>query len=371
MTLFRQVAFPNLNLCTKSSRLPIYRLSPQRQQRYIHIHIHPSHRTTPSTPKPTKHHPLDITSPSGPHPQPHTRTLTTTMPSPTPTKKDWSSTQYTKFLTQRTRPVHDLIAFLAPHIRTHEPRIYDLGCGPGNSTSALLSAFPNARVTGMDSSPDMLARATKEVPGVEFVQGDLASFEVAEADGKGKDEGEGGGADLIFSNAVFHWLRSPTRLPTLVRFFQALKPGGVLAIQVPDNYTEPSHRLMRETATMSGAVWAPFFADTRVGDVHDGARPDLDPIESPGEFYDALVPWASSVDVWRTSYQHVLKDAGAIVEWVKGTGLQPYLNRIEDEGAKKAFLEEYERRLKGEYRELVDGKVMLAYPRLFVVAVKK
>lgn len=273
-------------------------------------------------------------------------------------KPDWSATQYLKFGNERTRAVHDLLAQARPHVQKDTPRIYDLGCGPGNSTSALLDAFPGARATGMDSSPDMLAKASAALPTAEFVQGDLATFETP-------------GADVLFSNAVFHWLRSPQRIPTLVRFFQGLRTGGVLAIQVPDNYHAPSHRLMRETASTAGAAWSSFFADSNIGDVSDARRPDLDPIEAPGEFYDSLSPFAQSVNVWRTEYYHVLADAGAIVEWVKGTGLQPYLHRIGDEGAKKAFLEEYERRLAEAYPGLKDGKVLLGYPRLFVVAVRK
>lgn len=214
----------------------------------------------------------------------------------------------------------------------------------------------------MDSSPDMLKKANAEFDGndsVDFVTGDLATFRV---------DGE---VDVMFSNAVFHWLRSSERIPTLARLFSSLKSGSVIAIQVPDNYHEPSHRMMRETALQSGKAWSNAFSRTQIGDLKDTTRPDLDPIEEPNAFYNALVGEASLVNVWRTKYMHVLKDAGAIVEWVKGTGLQPYLNRIEGEEAKKAFLEEYERGLKGEYPELVDGKVLLGYPRLFVVAVKK
>jgi len=287
-------------------------------------------------------------------------------------KKDWSATQYLKFGNERTRAVYDLVGQIVPllpssSLSSKDPlRIYDLGCGPGNSTKVLSDFFPSARITGMDSSPDMLHRATSSLTSekskqIDFVPGDLATFTVAPT------------TDLIFSNAVFHWLRSPTRLPTLVRLFESLKPGAVLAIQVPDNYHEPSHSLMRDTATLPSSPWSQYFANTRIGDVQDASRPDLDPIEQTSAFYNALAPHAASVNLWRTKYEHVVKDAGAIVEWVKGTGLQPYLNRIDekDDKARKAFLEEYERRLKGAYPELVDGKVLLGYPRLFVVAVKK
>jgi trans-aconitate 2-methyltransferase len=206
-----------------------------------------------------------------------------------PPKKDWSATQYLKYSNERTRAVHDLVAQITPLLppSTHPtPRIYDLGCGPGNSTKVLKDAFLGAKITGMDSSPDMLEKATAKFEGngdVEFVKGDLGRFGVGE------------GADLVFSNAVFHWLRSEERIPTLVRLLENLQPGGVVAIQVPDNYHEPSHRLMRETASMTSQPWSSYFADTRIGDLGDKERPDLDPIESPNTWYNALIPHASSV----------------------------------------------------------------------------
>ncbi|OAK93600.1 trans-aconitate 2-methyltransferase [Phaeosphaeriaceae sp. SRC1lsM3a] len=284
-------------------------------------------------------------------------------------KKDWSATQYSLFLSQRTRPVHDLISQLKPLITNSSPRIYDLGCGPGNSTSALLDAFPGAKVTGMDSSPDMLAKAKKACPGVEFIQGDLSNFEIPSENNE-KDRGDDK-VDLLFSNAVFHWLRSPTRIPTLLRLFQSLSPGGVLAIQMPDNYAEPSHSSMRDVAQLPSQPYSSSFSSSHIGQLDVPTRPDLDPLEPATQFYNALIPHAEVVDIWHTTYSHILDDAGAIVEWVKGTGLQPFLNQIESEEGKKAYLEKYEEALKEHYPELKDGRVMLRYPRFFVVAVRK
>lgn len=272
-------------------------------------------------------------------------------------QSDWSAAQYLKFGNERTRAVYDLVSQIRPHVHSSNPRIYDLGCGPGNSTQVLFEAFPGANVTGMDSSPDMLQRARQTLQNVEFVHGDLATFEPREA-------------DLLFSNAVFHWLRSGARIATLRRLFMGLRSGGVLAIQVPDNYHAPSHALMREVAAMDDAPWYTYFVDTQIGSLDDVSRPDLDPIESPVDFYNALIPSAQSVNIWRTEYHHVLSDAQEIAEWVKGTGLQPYLHRIHDEETKNAFLEEYKERLAEAYPQLADGRVLLGYPRLFVVAVR-
>jgi trans-aconitate 2-methyltransferase len=275
------------------------------------------------------------------------------------TQKDWSADQYLKFNTLRTRPVRDLVNQITPFITSATPQIYDLGCGPGNSTEVLQNAFPDAKIAGMDSSTDMLKRARSTLPNVEFVQGDLATYSPDKA------------PDLLFSNAVFHWLRTSTRIPTLLRLFQTLKPGGVLAIQMPDNYHEPSHAAMRDAATLPSKPWSQYFAHASVGNLQDPNRPDLDPIEPSSDFYNALVPHAAHVDIWRTTYSHILADAPAIVEWVKGTGLQPFTNLIEDGEAKKAYLKEYEGMVRERYAELGDGKVFLEYPRFFVFAVKK
>ncbi|KAH7123815.1 S-adenosyl-L-methionine-dependent methyltransferase [Dendryphion nanum] len=275
---------------------------------------------------------------------------------------DWSASQYLKFNNERTRPVYDLISQTLPHLSSNpSPKIQDLGCGPGNSTSALLSTFPDASITGLDSSPDMIREARATLPSVTFTIADLSSY-TAPPD-----------ADLLFSNAVFHWLRSSSRIPTLQTLFRNLKSGAVLAFQVPDNYHEQSHALMRDTASLPGKSWTDSFAGTKIGDLQDATRPDLDPIEKPEAFIEAFTSEATVVNVWRTTYFHVLQDAHAIVEWVRGTGLQPFLHRMEDEKVRGEFLQEYERRIAGAYGALKDGtgRVVLGYPRLFVVAVRK
>ena len=284
---------------------------------------------------------------------------------PTPSK-DWSASQYLKFSNERTRPVHDLIAQVAPHLSSKpNPRIYDLGCGPGNSTAALLSTFPGARITGVDASADMLAKARATLPDVPFIQADLSAFSPSEASAGGEEK-----TDLLFSNAVFHWLRVPSRLATLTTLFSRLPPGGILAFQMPDNYTQPSHAQMRVVASQPNKPWSPFFSSTAIGELSDKERPDLDPIEPLVDYYNAFSP-LGKVDIWHTTYAHVVADAAAVVEWVKGSGLQPFLQRIGEEGARKAFLGEYERSLKDGYPAMQDGKVILKYPRLFVVAVRK
>jgi len=256
---------------------------------------------------------------------------------------DWSATQYLKFGDERIRAVDDLLA----QIPLQSPkRIIDLGCGPGNSTEALVKHYPQAHLTGMDSSPNMLEKAKVALPNVEFIQGDLSSYIPNEP------------ADLLFSNAVFHWLRDAERFSVMTRLIQSQPSGGVFAFQVPDNFLEPAHVLMRETAAKG--PWASTLK---------GLNSALDPMASPQRIYNELKPICASVNIWHSHYHHVLEDPEAIVEWVKGTGLRPFINPLSRE-LRDGYLKAYLERITRAYPRLDDGRVMLRYPRLFVVTVR-
>ncbi|MGK6315333.1 trans-aconitate 2-methyltransferase [Neorhizobium sp. DT-125] len=253
----------------------------------------------------------------------------------------WSAEQYVKFEDERTRPARDLIAQVPLGSAT---RAYDLGCGPGNSTELLTERFGARNVTGLDSDDNMLAAARKRLPGTEFLKADLNTWVPDEP------------ADLLYANAVFQWV--PDHLSVLARLTDHLKPGGVLAVQMPDNLTEPSHMLMEETG--AAGPWAAAFEGGRV------RRPLLPP---PSAYFDALMPKVSRVDVWHTVYYHPLADAPAIIEWVRGTGLRPYLDAAGPAHA-EAFTADYTARIARAYPPMADGRVLLRFPRLFVVAVK-
>lgn len=264
---------------------------------------------------------------------------------------DWSPDQYLRFSDARNRAIHELIGFLGPDYAP--ARIIDLGCGPGNSTALLAARFPGARITGVDSSPAMLARAREALPPhIDLVRADVRTYQ-PDAD-----------ADLLFANAVFHWLPADRRIPTVARLLAALRPGAVLALQMPDNRDEPSHRCMRDAAAAPGP-WRPFFFS-------GSPRPDLDPIEPPLAYYDALRPLCAGsrgVEMWTTRFVHALDGHADIVEWVRATGLRPFVNALPaDGGVREAFVDEYRRRLEAAYPRAVDGRVLLEYPRRFVVA---
>ncbi|KAE8347113.1 hypothetical protein BDV24DRAFT_174660 [Aspergillus arachidicola] len=257
-------------------------------------------------------------------------------------KNDWSATQYLKFEDERTMPARDLLA----RVPLQAPRrVVDLGCGPGNSTAVLATRYPDAHIVGMDSSPDMIEKAKATLPAYEFSVEDLRSYSPPPS------------VDLFFSNAVFQWLKKEERITVIKGLMETQPSGGVFAFQVPDNLMEPSHVLMREVA--SNGPWASTLSN--VG---------RDTFQSPQEIYDQLKDLSSEVNIFRTAYHHSLENHRAIVEWVKGTGLRPYVDPLSPQD-KEAFLSEYLKRLESAYPKLIDGRVLLPYPRLFVVAVRK
>jgi trans-aconitate 2-methyltransferase len=254
---------------------------------------------------------------------------------------DWSAEQYLKFEDERTRPARDLLAQIP---LADARRVVDIGCGPGNSTELLARRWPQAAVTGVDTSADMLRQARERLPGHSFIEANIAHWAPPEQ------------TDVLFANAIFQWV--PGHLRQLQRLLGALAPGGVLAVQMPDNLDELVHVLMREVAHQG--PWREKLAETaRARDV----------LPKPGVYYDALGPLCSRLEIWHTVYNHVLADAAAVVEWVKGTGLRPFVDSLEPP-ERKQYVAEYTARVAASYLPQADGKVLLRFPRIFIVAVK-
>jgi len=254
---------------------------------------------------------------------------------------DWSPQQYHKFADERTRPARDLLA----QVPLESVRVaYDLGCGPGNSTQLLVERFPKADIIGIDNSPAMLDKARAACPAARYQQADLGGWtpEVT--------------PDLLFSNATFQWV--PDHVSVLARLAVRLQPRGVLVVQMPDNLGEPSHRLMQAVAEQG--PWAAKLSNAAA------ARDVLPP---PLAYYDRLKPVFSRLDIWHTIYNHPLNGPAGIVEWLRSTGLRPYLNPLEPE-EQQAFLAAYQAQLAEAYPASADGTVLLRFPRLFIIGLR-
>lgn len=243
----------------------------------------------------------------------------------------WNPDQYLKFAGTRTRAAADLLARVP---LVSPASIVDLGCGPGNSTALLAARWPQARITGVDSSPEMLAAARAAMPGLAWVEGDAASWQ-PEAP-----------VDLLFANAVLHWL--PDHEALLPRLMGYLAPGGALAVQMPMNAEAPAYRLIRDLAGSPPS---------------SGWRPPL----APEAYYRILAPQAATVDLWETEYQQVMAGVDDILEWAKGTVLLPYLQGLDAEGT-AALLARTRAGLVDLYLPQPDGKVLFPFKRLFFVA---
>lgn len=251
----------------------------------------------------------------------------------------WDPSQYLKFADHRLRPAIDLLARVPDADRR---TIWDLGCGAGNVTELIRRRWPGARITGLDNSADMLRQARK-IAGIDWVEGDVGTWKAPSP------------ADLVYSNAVLHWIDGHQRL--FPHLLQQVARGGVLAVQMPRNFRAPSHVLLYETAAQG--PWAAKLVPL--------LRPE--PVAAPETYYDWLMPHATHLDIWETEYQHVLQGENAVLEWTKGTAVRPLLDQVEP-AQRDDFIAVYAEKLRKAYPRRADGMTLFAFRRLFLVAVR-
>lgn len=249
---------------------------------------------------------------------------------------DWNAIQYLKFKKERTQPARDL----AMRISVNPKTVVDIGCGPGNSTRVLRDVFPDADIIGIDNSPNMIKKAKAEHSDINFRLCDALSLD--------------GRYDLLFSNACLQWM--PNHDVVIPSLMAKLNVGGVFAVQVPMNGDEPLFRVIREVA--DEPRWS-------LSDIQTQANETL----TPSEYYNILSGCASAFDMWEVKYYHTMPDHKALVDWVKGTRLRPYLDFL---GADKAmaFEEEIVKRLEKIYPIMDNGNIVYCFRRFFFTAVK-
>jgi trans-aconitate 2-methyltransferase len=251
----------------------------------------------------------------------------------------WDAGLYLQFAYERARPAVDLISRIGLHNPAH---IVDIGCGPGNSAKMLHERWPQATITGVDNSAEMLAEAAAAHPNWRWVQADAANWSSQQC------------FDLVFSNAALHWLPGHAKL--FPRLFELVSGGGAFALQMPANFHAPAHRIMGEVAQEPQWRDALQNASAGIG------------VESLSFYYDLLHPLASSLDLWETEYLHILDGPGAILEWIRGTGMRPYLQALPDDQRRKEFQDLCLERLRKAYPQRPSGKVLFPFRRIFVIA---
>lgn len=252
---------------------------------------------------------------------------------------DWNSAQYLMFKNERTQPAIDL----AQHIYINDAKkIADIGCGPGNSTQVLAERFPDAYILGIDNSSNMIEKAKKDYPNLDFKLYDVSN-NLLDLDHD---------FDIVFSNACIQWIPDHNKL--LKNMMNILKPDGVLAVQIPMNYKEPIHKIIKDVSTSD--KWKSEFYNIRT--MYNLTQ---------SEYFDLLSEVSSEFSMWETIYFHKLKSHNDIMEWYLGTGLRPYLEVLCDE-KKKLFEKDIFDRVKKEYPEQKNGNIIFRFPRFFFTA---
>lgn len=253
----------------------------------------------------------------------------------------WNANQYQKFSSERDRPFFDLLARVE---KSDAKNVADLGCGTGSLTTKLLEKFPEAHVVGVDSSAQMLEKSSAhQNPKLEFVLADLSTWQPEKP------------LSVIVSNAALQWLKDhETLIPNLANLLEA---EGILAVQMPINFEQPSHTILRDLT--GSEIWKP----------HLRAFSSRLRAPKPAAWYiETLTRLGFKVDAWETTYHHVLQGENAVLEWVKGTALRPVLNALEPE-LHASFLEELGRHYLEVYSKQAFG-TLFAFNRLFFVAEK-
>ena len=221
-------------------------------------------------------------------------------------------------------------------------KILDIGCGLGNSTAVLADIFPNAHILGVDSSDHMIKKAAITYPDILFRLCDVTS----ELDKLGS-------YDIIFSNACLQWI--PKHEKYIPELMNKLNPGGVLAVQIPMNGQESLFKIVDRV--VKETKWKFALAEETNGTL------------LPEKYFDILADCSKSFDIWETVHYHNMPTIQAMLEWVKGTRLKPYLDVLDNNMAEE--LEQEILRLAADaYSSQRNGEIIFEFRRLFFTAVK-
>jgi trans-aconitate 2-methyltransferase len=252
---------------------------------------------------------------------------------------EWNADLYLQFANERTQPVHDLVNRI--HL-LNPRRIMDLGCGPGNSTEVLRRRWPESQVSGLDNSEEMIAKARKSHPEGAWQHGDAATWVAGEP------------FDLVFSNAMLQWI--PQHEVVCPHLLQQVASHGALAVQVPAHYDSALHREIVDVSL--DPAWSSRMEFARRALTN----------HSPAFYYDLLSPLVARLDVWETTYHHVLPGPESVLEWFRATGLRPFLEALKAGEESRRFEAILLERYALTYPRRPNGSILFPFRRLFFVA---
>lgn len=256
--------------------------------------------------------------------------------------KKWNPDLYLKYENERTQPSYDLVS----RVDIASPdSIIDIGCGPGNSTRVLRERWPNAHIVGLDSSPEMIAKAQSSYPQGEWIVADAANWKTDLR------------YDIVFSNAALQWI--PHHEALLRKLFERVKERGALAIQVPANDDSPLQQAVLKVSQTE--QWLAPMAGCQ----------KLLTYRKAGFYYDQLSSVSKRISIWHTTYYHVMADHQGLIDWYAGTGMRPYLEQLQNEKQKRLFQAQVLEECRPGYPNQQDGKILFPFKRLFIIAYKE
>ena len=250
----------------------------------------------------------------------------------------WNPELYLRFQRERTQPSIDLVS----RIEIDTPRaIIDVGCGPGNSTNVLANRWPGSELTGVDSSEEMTAKASRDYPDRRWIHADVRDLPSEPA------------YDLVYSNAALQWI--PDHEMLIPHLYGMIRGSGALAVQIPLAEEMPVRQAIRTVA--AGARWRELMSGIS-GLV----------VGSAGFYYDLLASVTRDLVIWQTAYIHEMESHASIVTMLESTALRPYLSRIDDQSDRDEFLREVTDEVKATYHAQKNGRVLFPFHRLFFIA---
>lgn len=250
----------------------------------------------------------------------------------------WNPHTYNQYKNERSAPFFDLLSLVTAK---ENMKVIDLGSGTGELTLELAKALPGSAVTGIDASAEMLHNATAYSN--EQLQFKISSIEAQVSSGEKWD--------LVFSNAALQWVDNHEQLfPTII---SGIRKGGQLAIQMPAQHHNRTNIILNELAEE-----APFRSALK-----DFKR--VSPVLDTDRYASILFEQGcSNMTVFEKIYPLLLPDTEALYNWVSGTALIPYIEKLEG-NSKENFIAAYKRRLQEYFN---SSPVFYPFKRMLMVA---